>query len=400
MLVSIAPLLTWFSLFFSALAFLASGYVLFFALYGRRVAQFPPVSLPINTNPTRFLVLVPAHNEENCIAATVASLTAQQYPFDRYKVVVIADNCNDRTAQIVREMGAEAWERQNLSDRGKGQALRWALDRASGMAFEAVVFIDADTTVDSRLLLQFDNKIKSGANAMQVRYDFELKDEQWFSILSHASKTAEAALFWTPRQHLSLTCFIQGNGFCLSRNLLQRIPWAAYSIVEDIEYSIQLVLAGERIHFVDEARVISRPTQSLGDAFPQRLRWASGTFPIMARYIPKLLIGGIMRVDLYLAESAVALALTSRMFVVYLTVLGLAFSVFASGPLGMVSFSLLGATILAQFVYLVLLIRCGSEKASVIKTILFTPFYLLWLLGIQLFAAVGFRRKLWVRTTR
>jgi cellulose synthase/poly-beta-1,6-N-acetylglucosamine synthase-like glycosyltransferase len=382
------------------LAFLASGYVLFFALLGRRVAKFPPIQSVADQDPARFLVLVPAHNEEQCIAATVASLTAQQYPSDRYKIIVIADNCSDKTAQVVREMGAEAWERQNLSDRGKGQALRWALDLAKDLEFDAVVFIDADTTVDSRLLSQFNHRIKSGAQAMQARYDFELKDEQWFSILSHASKTAEAALFWTPRQHLNLTCFIQGNGFCLSRSLLQRIPWAAYSIVEDIEYSIQLVLAGERIHFVDEARVISRPTQSLGDAFPQRLRWASGTFPIMARYIPQLLMGGIVRGNLFLAESAIALALTSRMFVVYLTVLALAFAAFTSGAGAVTSATLLIATILAQFIYLILLIRCGSEKVSVIKTILFTPFYLMWLLGIQLFAAVGFRRKLWVRTTR
>ena len=201
---TIAPFLNWTAVLFSVLAFLASAYVLFFAIYGRIVTKFTVPELPCSDDPTRFLVLIPAHNEEHSIAATVASLAAQKYPSDRYKVIVIADNCSDQTAQVVRGLGVETWERHNLSDRGKGQALRWALDRAEQSAFQAVVFIDADTTVDSRLLSCFDNKIKSGAQAMQARYDFELKDEQWFSILSHASKTAEAALFWTPRQHLQL----------------------------------------------------------------------------------------------------------------------------------------------------------------------------------------------------
>ena len=43
--------------------------------------------------------LVPAHNEEEQIAATIESLLAQTIPV---KIIVSADNCTDRTVEIAR----------------------------------------------------------------------------------------------------------------------------------------------------------------------------------------------------------------------------------------------------------------------------------------------------------
>ena len=45
------------------------------------------------------IALVPAHNEEEQISATLDSLLAQTIPLD--KILVILDNCTDSTEQIV-----------------------------------------------------------------------------------------------------------------------------------------------------------------------------------------------------------------------------------------------------------------------------------------------------------
>ena len=68
----------------------------------------------------RFLVAIPAHNEEAGIAATVRSCLAVDYPGELFEVLVIADNCEDQTAALARAEGASVLERTHPTDRSKG----------------------------------------------------------------------------------------------------------------------------------------------------------------------------------------------------------------------------------------------------------------------------------------
>ena len=54
----------------------------------------------------RFVVVIPAHDEESNIAATVAGCLGLRYDPGLFAVAVIADNCTDATAARAREAGA------------------------------------------------------------------------------------------------------------------------------------------------------------------------------------------------------------------------------------------------------------------------------------------------------
>src|SRR6185369_9762676 len=71
--------------------------------------------------PFKLAVLMPAHDEELGIAGTVRALSAELAPGDR--LLVVADNCSDRTAELARAAGAEVVERRDAERRGKGHAL-------------------------------------------------------------------------------------------------------------------------------------------------------------------------------------------------------------------------------------------------------------------------------------
>ncbi len=58
------------------------------------------------TRTTRFLILIPAHNEEDGLQEALHSLLSVQYPRDLVKIVVIADRCADDTAKVARLGGA------------------------------------------------------------------------------------------------------------------------------------------------------------------------------------------------------------------------------------------------------------------------------------------------------
>lgn len=56
---------------------------------------------------SRFLVLVPAHNEEKVIGDIIENLQRMDYPRELYDFYVIADNCTDGTAQRARSLGSK-----------------------------------------------------------------------------------------------------------------------------------------------------------------------------------------------------------------------------------------------------------------------------------------------------
>lgn len=87
----------------------------------------------------RIAVLIPAHNEELSIGRTLASVRAAiaRNPHD-VRVLVGADGCTDRTAQLARAAGAEVVE---FAQQGKWRTLKALLRSCSGADW--VVFVDA-----------------------------------------------------------------------------------------------------------------------------------------------------------------------------------------------------------------------------------------------------------------
>src|SRR6266851_1234751 len=137
------------------------------------VASFRrPRETPLGEPGPRLVVLVPAHDEEELVGRCVASLQAQTYPRSFYRVVVIADNCGDRTAEVALAGGAEVLERRDGERLGKGYALRWAMDRllTGPDPPDAVVVVDADSIADQGLLAHLAAALAGGADVAQAEY--------------------------------------------------------------------------------------------------------------------------------------------------------------------------------------------------------------------------------------
>ena len=209
-------------------------YILFFAVAGMCISIFIKTDIVEFQKPhkTRFLILVPAHNESEYLRPTIRSIFALDYPCMQFDIVVIADNCTDNTAFIAIQEGCEVWERNNLDLRGKGHALEWAFEIARKLFYDAIVVIDADTTASANLLQTFDREIHTGSLVIQSLYQFAFPADtsRWFSLISQASKRSEDCFISRPRSQFGLYQGLQGNGFCLHRSVLENIPWTASSI--------------------------------------------------------------------------------------------------------------------------------------------------------------------------
>ena len=230
----------------------------------------------------RFDVIVPAHNEAAVIADVVASLRKLDWPAEGFRILVVADNCTDATAELARAAGAEVLERHDLKLRGKGHALDFAFkaSQAHGWAY-AVVVVDADSRVSPNLLEACAARIDNGAKAIQAHYDVLNAHDSWRTRLMAIALAAFHRLRSRARERMQVSCGIRGNGWCITHRLLHQVPYKAFSLTEDLEYGIELGLAGYRVHYVDEAQVAGMMVSEEHAARTQRRRWEDGRFQLI-----------------------------------------------------------------------------------------------------------------------
>jgi 1,2-diacylglycerol 3-beta-glucosyltransferase len=373
----------------------ASLYLLLLAVLARRT------SAPVSSACTRrFDIVVPAHNEETEIAQTVGSLLAIEYPREQFRVLVVADNCTDRTAEIAAAAGAHVLVRQDAERRGKGHALAFAFERCLADGFsDAVVVVDADTLVSKNLLSAFDARFARGASALQADYGVRNPGSSWRTRLMTIALAAFHGVRSVARERLGVSCGLRGNGMAFSRALLQTQPPGAFSIVEDLEYGIQLGYAGIRVEYVEDAHVFGYMAVSENASRAQRRRWERGRQALVREHVPALVKQAVRRRDATLLDLALDLIVPPLGQLLVMTVVGLALSIVAI-RWGVVLPSWLWAAALLGIVVHVLTGWAHSGVGLIgLRDLLWAPAYVVWKMTLR-FSDKGKRPEEWVRTTR
>ncbi|HEV2171492.1 MAG TPA: glycosyltransferase family 2 protein, partial [Candidatus Binatus sp.] len=242
----------------------------------------------------KLAIVIPAYDEAATIARCVRSVATCTKPDSvETQIVVVADNCTDATADLARAAGARVLVRSDSTRRGKGFALEYAFRVLLDEGFDAVFVVDADSIVDTNLLLEIVRLFAAGADGMQVR-DVVLNPEAGLRArLMSVAFMAFNVLRPRGRQRMGLSVGIFGNGFGLSRDTLAAVPFNAHSLVEDLEYHLQLVRAGRKIVFADDTRVRTEMPTAGGGASRQRARWEGGRLRTAFHKLPGLLAGAV-----------------------------------------------------------------------------------------------------------
>lgn len=302
-----------------ALAVVASGcvpaalYLLLATVLSAREAAPPRSSRRL-----KFNVFIPAHNEEPVIERVVCSLKRLDWPAELFRIIVIADNCTDATANLALNAGAQVWARHDQTRRGKGYALAYAFERSTAEGWaDAVVVIDADAEASTNLLEAFAVRIELGAFAVQAHYGVLNPMASWRTRLMTIATAAFHIVRSRARERLALSCGIRGNGWCVTHGLLARVPYQAFSLAEDLEYGIAIGLAGLRVHYADEADSNADMVSNAAIADKQRQRWEQGRFALIREKTPRLLRAALAR------RSAVCLDLALDLLVLPLSYVGL-----------------------------------------------------------------------------
>lgn len=255
----------------------------------------------------RFVVVVPAHDEETSVGTTVSSLLAADYPADRRRVVVVADNCTDATAERADAAGAEAWVREDPDAPGKGPALRWAVERLLGDGdWDTVVFVDADTVVDASFFRALAAHLDDGAEVVQAEYRVANPDESLVTRLAALSFAIQSVLRQRGRTALGGSAKLQGNGMAFHRAVVAQNGWVGEGLTEDVDMWLQLLERGIRPRFAPEAVLAGLMPVTGEAARVQRARWEAGHVEVARRRLLPAIRTAIRRRDPVLLEAAVS----------------------------------------------------------------------------------------------
>ncbi len=262
-------------------------YWLVLSFYGLRTPKSPPQVPPGK----RFLVLVPAHNEEIVIAALVDNLLQLDYPRELFDVLVIADSCADETAKIAREHGAVVLEHsyQPGEVKGKPYAIAWALQHIDLGQYDGVAVFDADNLVDHNYLAAMNDHLSAGHRLVQCYLDTKNPTDNWITMAYAAGFYYVNRAWQVSKMNLGLPVSIGGTGFCVDAKLLQEIGWKARTLTEDLEFEMQCLLAGVRGAWCHQTRIYDEKPLQFGASVVQRLRWSRGHWQVYFRYFLPLM---------------------------------------------------------------------------------------------------------------
>lgn len=233
---------------------------------------------PASALPTRrFAVLIPAHDEELSLPATLRSVFATDYPADLRRVYVVADNCSDATADVARRAGATVIERIDSTNRGKGYALAFALDRILPEQPDAVLILDADCELPADAFRVFDARLAGGAEVVQAAVATRNADDGpsgFAAAVGNDFDNRTAA----GKDRLGLRVPLRGSGMGFRRDVLQRFPWESFGLTEDAEYEDRLAAGGVRVRYEPGVVVRSESPARVADLCRQRRRWRAALF--------------------------------------------------------------------------------------------------------------------------
>jgi cellulose synthase/poly-beta-1,6-N-acetylglucosamine synthase-like glycosyltransferase len=361
------------------------------------LATLRPPPPHLDAPPPRILALVPAHNEALLVGDCLRSLLTLDYPRDRWRVLVIADNCTDDTAARARAAGAECLERRDPEHRGKPQAIAWAIEQVSLRDFDAVTIVDADTVVAPDFASGLAREAPLNQKAVQPYNDVRNPAASAITRMSAVFATARFRGSFLLKQRAGLSIPLSA-GLCVGTDLLRRYGWDAFSLCEDWELYASLTARGAPVGLAPGAHLYAQETKSLRQSSRQRRRWMLGKVAVLAAWGGRLVF--TTRASLHQKLDALG-ELTSPGPALHLGLVAAAWTVawltrVTAGP-GLLA---LTASLLRPMIYAGIGIAKDAEPIRAVRAFAFLPLYAGWRLLSAAGAVVTVGNGEWERTER
>ena len=241
----------------------------------------------------KFILILPAHNEEAVIANLVNSLKEQDYPKKLYDIQVIADNCTDNTEKIARDLGVKVFVRneEDPAKRTKGCAMQVLLNTLLSdpkMDYDAFCVFDADNIVDKNFLKVMNKHLCQGEEVVQGYRDIKNPDDNWIASGYAIFYWMMNRIYHLARYNAGLSPLINGTGFMVKMSAIKDTGWNTNTLTEDIEFSLKTIIQGKKLGWAVDAVCYDEQPVQFKASWSQRSRWTIGHIQCLREYTGEL----------------------------------------------------------------------------------------------------------------
>jgi 1,2-diacylglycerol 3-beta-glucosyltransferase len=346
-------------------------------------------------------VVIPAHDEELLLPRLLTSLETQVYPRDRYRVTVIADNCEDGTVAAAGPFTADVLERRDAARRSKGHAIGWVLGKLDLPRTDAIVIVDGDSLVGADFVSQLNLQLERGDRVIQCYNGLANPKQTWFTRVMDVSRTIANEILHPGKRKLGLSSHLMGNGMCFATDALTAHGWQAFSAGEDWEHYAQLILSGEEVGYCRLAHVYHQESTNLSQASSQRLRWSSSRFRVLRTYGVALLVHGVRSRSVKCIDASLPLVFPNPSLGMNMTGVGLVLAAAYWTSTGAAGFLWWYFTLtFLQFLMFLIGVLYTRDRLANAISIVVAPVFLGWKMGIDILSMAGRATREFKRTER
>jgi len=283
----------------------------------------------------RFLILYPAYHEDGVILNSIDKFLYQDYPTDKFQVVVISDHMTDETNRQLSAMPitlltpvfeksskakAMQYAVRYIEERGERREERDGKNEERG--FDNVVVLDADNVVEPDFLQKLNILCNAGYEAIQC-HRCAKNTAGDVAALDGASEEINNTIFRKAHNRLGLSSALIGSGMCFDYQLFRQNVFRLSTAGEDREMEALLLRQKVFIKYAAEIHVFDEKVSNKDNFQRQRMRWMTAQVQSLQRQLP-LIPDAIMHGNLNFIDKTIQQALIPRsMLIVIITMMAL-----------------------------------------------------------------------------
>lgn len=258
-----------------ALLAVPAVYYFIFAAAGR-IAAKPAKKAEVEIPESRFCILIPAYRSDSFIMPTAKAASGQDYPKDKFRVLVISDNMAGETEENLRKAGVEVLH-VCFENSTKAASLSAAADHLGPDAADYAVILDSDNLVEPSFLREMNGVLRGRRIAVQGHRCAKNTDTPT-ALADGIFEEVNNLVFRAGHCALGLPSALIGSGMAFPYGWFAENVRGFVTAGEDKEMELKLLEDGIFVEYAGGIPILDEKTRSVANLQKQRLRWLTSQY--------------------------------------------------------------------------------------------------------------------------
>lgn len=237
----------------------------------------------------RFAILIAAYREDAVIMDTVQACLAQNYPSDKYDIVVISDHMQPDTNTKLSALPIKLLQ-VDFEKSTNTKSLKAALEYLDKDAYDVALIIDADNIINSSYLSEVNNAFADPKVQVVQTHRTAKNLNTNMAYLDAISEEINNSIFRLGHVNLGVSAALIGSGMAFEYALFYKAMMSNTS-VGGFDRVLEMKLLYQRIffHYLPDTYVLDEKIQRARNFYQQRRRWLSAQYYSLAEFVHHLI---------------------------------------------------------------------------------------------------------------